>query len=112
MTDEEIVKAHDDVNSGRALPSTYFIDELRRREAERAEAASYKLATESQNLAKRMYSLALANMVVAVVAVAVVVAVAAIIVGIVQANSSGTSPTTPPSTTTQPSRSSGGTRSP
>ncbi|HTZ13951.1 MAG TPA: hypothetical protein VMC78_10085 [Mycobacterium sp.] len=77
MTDEHVVAAHDakwNVGEG----GSFWLDELRRREAVRAEAASYALATESHNLARRAYWLALASFIVAGVAAAA--AVAAIIV--------------------------------
>lgn len=77
MTEEELIKAHDDINSNRTLPSSYFLDELRRREAKRAEDASYKLATESNNLARRVLWLTVANTVFA--AAAAVVAIMALL---------------------------------
>lgn len=65
MTEEELIAAHDNINSNRALPSSYFLDELRRREAERAELASYKLAAESHNLARRVFWLTVVSTVFA-----------------------------------------------
>jgi hypothetical protein len=64
--------------------SSFYLDESRRRNAERAEAASYKLATESHNLAQRTYWLAVDSFVVADVAAAA--AVVAIFVSIALAH--------------------------
>lgn len=77
MSEPELVAAHD-AKWNAAEGSTFYLDELRRREAERAEAASYALANESHNLAQRTYWLAVASFVVAGVAAAA--AVAAILV--------------------------------
>jgi hypothetical protein len=77
MSDEQVIAAHDALG-GRDVSSSFYLDELRRREAARAETASYTLAAESHNLARRTYWLALASFVVAGVAAAA--AVAAIIV--------------------------------
>jgi hypothetical protein len=60
------------------ISSSFYLDELRRRDAERAEAASYKLATESHNLAQRVYWLTIVNGVfAAVAAIAAVIAIVA-----------------------------------
>jgi hypothetical protein len=77
MSDEEVIREHD-AQDNRGVDSSFYLDELRRREAVRAEAASYALATESHNLARRTYWLAVASFVIAGVAAAA--AVAAIIV--------------------------------
>jgi hypothetical protein len=87
MSEAEIHKAHDETNDNRALPSTYYLDELRRREQAQAEAAAYELATESQKLAKQTYRLTVVSAVVAVAAIAV--AVIAIFVSIRLAHSGG-----------------------
>jgi len=76
MTEDELIEAHDKETFNRALPATYYLDELRRREAERAEAASYKLAAESHALAKAVYRLTIVNTVFA--GLAAVVAIAAL----------------------------------
>jgi hypothetical protein len=55
---------------------SYYLDELRRTEAVRAEAASYKLAYESNNLAKRVLWLTIAN--TACAGPAVVIAIVAL----------------------------------
>lgn len=78
MSDEEVIREHDAQGNNKGVSSSFYLDELRRREAERAEAASYALAAESHNLARRAYWLAVASFVVAGVAAAA--AVAAIIV--------------------------------
>lgn len=85
MSDEDIVRAHDETTSNMGTSSSFFLDELRRRDAVRAEAASYALATESHNLARRTYWLAVASFLVAGVAAAA--AVAAIFVSIALAHS-------------------------
>jgi hypothetical protein len=57
MSDEEIIEAHDakwNVSEG----GNFYLDELRRREAVRAEAAAYELARSSHELATRAYELA------------------------------------------------------
>jgi hypothetical protein len=74
MTEAELIKAHDETTSNRALPATYYLDELRRREAEHAEAAAYKLASASHDLAS-VYSLTIIN--TALAGLAAVVAIAA-----------------------------------
>jgi hypothetical protein len=51
MSEPELIAAHD-AKWNAAEGSTFYLDELRRREARRAEDASYELATQSQNLAK------------------------------------------------------------
>jgi hypothetical protein len=73
MTDDEVIKAHDDTTSGMGVSSSFYLDELRRRDAVRAEAASYKLATESQKLAERVMWLTIVNAVFAALAVAVAI---------------------------------------
>jgi hypothetical protein len=40
MSDEEVIRWHDDL-SNQGTSSSFYLDELRRREAERAEAAAY-----------------------------------------------------------------------
>jgi hypothetical protein len=85
MTDEEIIRVHDETMQNTGVNSSFYLDELRRRDAVRAEAASQELATQSHNLAKRTYLLAMASFVVAAVAAAA--AVAAIWVSIAQAHS-------------------------
>lgn len=77
MTEAELIKAHDETTFNRALPATYYLDELRRREAERAEAASYKLASASHDLAKSVYRLTIINTVLA--GLAAIVAIAALL---------------------------------
>jgi hypothetical protein len=57
-----------------ATGSTFFIDELRRRDAVRAEEASYALAAASHALARRVYWLTVAGFVVATVAAIAAVA--------------------------------------
>jgi hypothetical protein len=84
MSEDELVKAHDETNLNRALPSTYFLDELRRREAARAEAASYNLSEASHKLAKRVLWLTVVNAVFAAVA-----AIAAVVALLAQANPCG-----------------------
>ena len=57
LSDEEVVAKHDEkwnVSEG----GSFWLDELRRREAERAEAAAYELARSSHELAARAYELA------------------------------------------------------
>ena len=78
MTEEELIRAHDDTNQNRAVSSSYYLDELRRREAQRAEAASYNLATESHNLAKSVFRLTVFNTVFA--GFAAIVAIVALFV--------------------------------
>ena len=56
--------------------SAFYLDELRRRKAKRAEDASYELATQSQNLAKSVYWLTIVNAVFA--GLAAVVAIVAL----------------------------------
>lgn len=73
MSDDEVIREHD-AQDNRGVSSTFYLDELRRREAVRAEAASYNLAAESHNLARRAYWLALASFIVAGVAAAAAVA--------------------------------------
>lgn len=69
MSDEDIVRTHDDTTSNMGTSSGFFLDELRRRDAQRAEAASYALA-------RRVYLLAWVNGVFA--AVAAIVAIIAL----------------------------------
>jgi hypothetical protein len=61
MSDEEVIREHDAQGNNKGVSSSFYLDELRRREAERAEAASYALAAESHNLARRAYWLAVAS---------------------------------------------------
>jgi hypothetical protein len=56
MSDDAVIAAHDEQGSG--VNASYFLDELRRREAKRAEDASYELARSSHALAARAYELA------------------------------------------------------
>jgi len=70
MSDEDIIRAHDDTTFNMGTSSSFFLDELRRRDAQRAEAASYALA-------RRVYLLAWVNGVfAAVAAVAAIIALA------------------------------------
>jgi hypothetical protein len=73
MSDDDVIREHDTQTQGMATSSSFYLDELRRRDAAKAEAASYKLAVESQNLATRAYRFTVANFVLAGVAVAVAV---------------------------------------
>jgi hypothetical protein len=75
MSEPELIAAHD-AKWNAAEGSTFYLDELRRREAKRAEDASYELATQSQNLAKRVYWLTIVNAVFA--GLAAVVAIVAL----------------------------------
>jgi hypothetical protein len=87
MSDDEIIRAHDDTTSTMGTGSTFFLDELRRRDAVRAEEASYTLAAESHALARRVYWLTVASFVVATVAA--IAAVASIWVAIALAPAGG-----------------------
>lgn len=80
MTDDEIVKAHDETTQNMGTSSSFFLDELRRREAVRAEAASYNLAEASHKLSKRVLWLTVVNAVFA--AVAAIAAVVAIVIAV------------------------------
>ena len=77
MTEAALIKAHDETTFNRAVPATYYLDELRRREAEHAEAAAYKLASASHDLAKSVYRLTIIN--TALAGLAAVVAIAALL---------------------------------
>ena len=61
MSDEEVIRAHDESTWNMGTSSSFYLDELRRRDAVRAEAASYTLA-------RRAYVLAWVNGVFACVA--------------------------------------------
>ena len=71
MTDDEIVELYDEATTNTVVGAGFFLDELRRRELDRATAAALEEARQARRLAGW-------NMVVAVVAV--VVALAAIVV--------------------------------
>jgi hypothetical protein len=58
MSDDEVVKAHDENVRGPDINAAYFLDELSRRKAERAERAAYELAKSSHEVATRAYQLA------------------------------------------------------
>jgi hypothetical protein len=60
MTNEQVIAAHDALG-GRDVSSSFYLDELRRRDAERAETASYTLS-------RRVYVLTWVNGVFAAVA--------------------------------------------
>ena len=67
MSDEEVIREHD-AQDNRGVDSSFYLDELRRREAQRAENASYVLA-------RRVYVLTWVNGIgAAVAAVAAVLA--------------------------------------
>jgi hypothetical protein len=66
MSEDDIVRAHDETTSRMATSSSFYLDELRRRDAQRVEAASYTLA-------RRAYLLAWVNGVNAAVAAAAAV---------------------------------------
>jgi hypothetical protein len=57
MSDEEVIAEHD-AKWNVAEGGSFYLDELRRREAERAETAAYELARSSHELATRAYELA------------------------------------------------------
>ena len=57
MSEEQVIAAHDEFDN-RGVSSSFYFDELRRREAVRAEAAAYELARSSHELATRAYELA------------------------------------------------------
>ena len=75
MSEPELIAAHA-AKWNVAEGSAFYLDELRRREAKRAEDASYELATQSQNLAKSVYWLTIVNAVFA--GLAAVVAIVAL----------------------------------
>lgn len=58
MSEDEVIKAHDGHARGPDINAAYFLDELRRRAAERAERAAYELAKSSHDVATRAYQLA------------------------------------------------------
>jgi hypothetical protein len=51
-----VIEAHDKL--GHDVSSSFYLDELRRREAVRTEAAAYELARSSHELGARAYELA------------------------------------------------------
>jgi cell division septal protein FtsQ len=74
MTEAELIKAHDDLNPwNKSEPASYYVDELRRREAARAEEASYALARRTLWFTIATAILALGSLAVAVVAIYVAV---------------------------------------
>ncbi|APE17776.1 hypothetical protein BOH72_23445 [Mycobacterium sp. WY10] len=74
-TDDELIAEHDKLAVHTVPGTAYYTDELRRREAERAESASYQLS-------RSAYRLAVVNGWLA--GVSAIAAVAAIIVAIVK----------------------------
>lgn len=74
MSDEDIIREHDGSASQMGTGTSFYLDELRRRDAVSAEKASYALAAASQNLARRTFWLTVASFVVATVAAVAAVA--------------------------------------
>ncbi len=76
MSDDEVVKAYDQATTTAVVGASFFLDELRRRELDRATAAALEEARQARRLAAW-------NMVVAIVAVVVTIAaiVAQVIIG-------------------------------
>ena len=57
MSEDDLIRDHDSL-CHRDVPLDFYLDELRRRQAERAEKAAYELARSSHELATRAYELA------------------------------------------------------
>jgi hypothetical protein len=59
MSDDDVIRTHDsEVAGNRGVDSSFYLDEQRRRQAQRAEEAAYELARSSHELAARAYDLA------------------------------------------------------
>ncbi|MCC2030910.1 hypothetical protein [Microbacterium allomyrinae] len=73
MTDEELVKQHDESARNTTVGLAHYEDELRHRDLTRSAAASTRLAEESHRLARQSHKLTIANTVLSVVAVIVAI---------------------------------------
>jgi hypothetical protein len=76
-TDNELIAAHDQDTRNMGVTASYYLDELRRRDARRAELATQRFELASYTLARRAYVLAwVTGVFAAVAAVAAVIALA------------------------------------
>lgn len=62
MTDDELIKQHDIATDNTVVGLSFFIDEIKRREAAKAAESNQALARESQRLARRSFWLAAASL--------------------------------------------------
>lgn len=74
MSDEEVVRQHDDLARSTSVGVNYWLDELDRRSADRAAAASHAAEAASLALGRRSYWLS---------AISAVTSVAALIVAVI-----------------------------
>lgn len=59
MSEDDVIRAHNsEIGGNRGVNASFYLNELRRREAARAEAAAYELARSSHELASRAQELA------------------------------------------------------
>ncbi len=68
-SDERLVEFHDEAARNTGVGVNYYLDELKRRDTERAMQASHKLATRAYWLAVINGAVAVAALIVAVIAV-------------------------------------------
>lgn len=55
LSDEQLIKEHDEKAKHTVVGTNYYVDELDRRSRDRSDKAMHELAVESQKLARRTY---------------------------------------------------------
>lgn len=82
LSDDELVRQHDEIAPMVSMGTQYFVDELRRREYERAAAKADELAAASLESARQ--SARLARQAVILAAVSAIVGLVAVVLQVVQ----------------------------
>ena len=82
MSYEEIERQHDELSVG--WTPDFYLNELRRRDAERAERASYELARQAYELSRRTYWLTVVTIVFAALSLTAAIIGIGVAIGVAQ----------------------------
>lgn len=71
LSDEQLIKEHDEKAKHTVVGTQYYVDELERRSRNRSDKAMHRLAVESQKLARRTYIQSWVSVVTSILALAI-----------------------------------------